>query len=292
MRDRYRWFAVLLVLALAGQSFALGNQEIAPRRPVEGTVHFDLYRGYLMVARGTAGTVKGLTFLLDTGASSSILDPQLARKLHLQRLPASMSVLGGSVQAEESVAPSLNVGPMQRDNVPVLIEDLSFLQKALPVHIDAIIGLDVLGQTAFVIDYAARQIHLGPLPALPEAIPLHMAGGLAIIDAEVNNLPAHLLLDTGASSLFLFAKSTPGAVSDLKVSAVQQSSESIGEAERKQVKLRSLKLGTAEFVQEPAFLVPDSSHGGHGFDGLISPAGLGVKRVAIDLARGEAAFSR
>jgi predicted aspartyl protease len=277
---------------LAGQSFALGDQEIGPRQPIEGTVKFDLYRGYLMVARGSAGPVKGLTFLLDTGASSSVLDPQLARRLHLQRLPASISVLGGSVQAEKSVAPSLNVGLMQRENVPVLIEDLSFLQKALPVRVDAIIGLDVLGQTAFVIDYATREIHLGSLPALPDAIPLHMAGGLAILDAQVNNLPARLLLDTGASSLFLFARSTPGAISDVRVSAVQQSSNTIGDSERKQVKLRSLRLGTTEFAQEPAFLVPDGSNGGHPFDGLISPAGLGVKRVAIDLARGEAAFSR
>jgi predicted aspartyl protease len=292
MRDRFRWFVVLLGLVLAGQSFALGDQEIGPRQPIEGTVKFDLYRGYLMVARGSAGPVKGLTFLLDTGASSSVLDPQLARRLHLQRLPASISVLGGSVQAEKSVAPSLNVGLMQRENVPVLIEDLSFLQKALPVRVDAIIGLDVLGQAAFVIDYATRQIHLGPLPALPDAIPLHMAGGLAILDAQVNNLPARLLLDTGASSLFLFARSTPGAISDVRVSAVQQSSNTIGDSERKQVKLRSLRLGTTEFAQEPAFLVPDGSNGGHPFDGLISPAGLGVKRVAIDLARGEAAFSR
>ncbi len=161
-----------------------------------------------------------------------------------------------------------------------MIEDLSFLQKALPVRVDAIIGLDVLGQTAFVIDYAARQIHLGPLPALPDAIPLHMAGGLAIIDAQVNNLPARLLLDTGASSLFLFARSTPGAISDVRVSAVQQSSDTIGESERKEVKLHSLRLGAAEFAQEPAFLVPDGSHGGHPFDGLISPAGLGIRRVA------------
>jgi predicted aspartyl protease len=292
MHDRFRWFVVLLGLVLAGQSFALGDQEIGPRQPIEGTVKFDLYRGYLMVARGSAGPVKGLTFLLDTGASSSVLDPQLARRLHLQRLPASISVLGGSVQAEKSVAPSLNVGLMQRENVPVLIEDLSFLQKALPVRVDAIIGLDVLGQAAFVIDYATRQIHLGPLPALPDAIPLHMAGGLAILDAQVNNLPARLLLDTGASSLFLFARSTPGAISDVRVSAVQQSSNTIGDSERKQVKLRSLRLGTTEFAQEPAFLVPDGSNGGHPFDGLISPAGLGVKRVAIDLARGEAAFSR
>jgi predicted aspartyl protease len=292
MRDRLWWLGVLLSLALTGQSFAMADAEIGPRQPMEGTVRFNLYRGYLMVARGSAGTAKGLTFLLDTGASSSVLDPQLARKLHLQSFPASIAVLGGSVPAERSVAPSLSVGPMQRDNVPVLLEDLSFLQKALPIRVDGIIGLDVLGQSAFLIDYAARQIHFGPLPALSDAIPMHMEGGLAIIDAEVNNLPAHLLLDTGASSLFLFARSTPGAVSDLRISAVHPSSDTIGESQSRQVKLSNLRLGSADFGQEQAFVVPDGSQGGHPFDGLISPAGLGIRRVAIDPGRGEVAFSR
>ncbi len=292
MRDRFWWLGVLLALALAGQSFAMGYQEIGERRPLEGTVGFNLYRGYLIVARGSAGTLKGLTFLVDTGASPTVLDPQLARKLHLQRVPASLAVLGGSVQAERAVLPSLNFGPMQSDNVPVLIEDLSFLQKVLPVRVDGVIGLDVLGQSAFIIDYAARQIHFGPLPALPDPIPMHMAGGLAILDAEVNDLPAHLLLDTGASSLLLFARSMPSTASDLRIRAVQRSSATIGESERKPLKLRSLRLGTEEFGKEPAFVIPDGSHGGHPFDGLISPAGLGMRRVAIDLGRGEVAFSR
>jgi len=292
MRDRFRWLVVLIGLVLAGQSFAMGYQEIEPRQPLDGTLSFTLYRGYLILAPGSAGTLKGLTFLVDTGASPTVLDPQLASKLHLQRLPASLTVLGGRVQAERAVVPSLTLGPMQSDNVPVFIEDLSFLQKVIPVRVDGVVGLDVLGQSAFTIDYAARQIHFGTLPALPDAIHAHVTGGLAILDAEVDGVPAHLLLDTGASSLFLFAQSMPGTVWDLKVNAVQQRSDSIGEAHGKQVKLHSLRLGTAQFVQEPAFVVPDGSHEGHPFDGLISPAGLGIRRVAIDLGRGEVAFGR
>jgi predicted aspartyl protease len=292
MRDRIWWLGVVLGLALAGQSFAMEYQEVGPLRPLEGTISFSLYRGYLIVARGSAGTLKGLTFLVDTGASPSVLDSGLARRLHLRRLPASVAVLGGSVQAERAFVPSLNFGPMQSDNVPVLVEDLSFLQKVIPVRVDGVIGLDVLGQSAFMIDYGARQIHFGPLPALPDPIPMHMAGGLAVLDGEVNDLPAHLLLDTGAASLLLFAPSMPGTASDLRISTVQRSSGTIGEAQRKPLKLRSLRLGTEEFGKEPAFVIPDGSHGGHAFDGLISPAGLGMRRVAIDLERGEVAFSR
>jgi predicted aspartyl protease len=287
MRDRWWGLGVLLSLALTGQSFAMGDQEIGPRPPIEGAVSFDLYRGYLMVARGSAGTLRGLTFLVDTGTSASVLEPRLAAKLHLERrATSSIAFLGSTVKAERAVVPSLDFGPMHAENVPVLIEDLYFLQKTLPIRVHGIIGLDVLGQSAFVIDYPARQIHFGPLPAFPDAIPLHMTGGLPIIDAEVNHLPARLLLDTGALSLFLFARSIQTTA---KVNAAWQSSEDIGKFERDPVKLKSLKLGTAEFGREPAFVIPSS---GHAFDGLISPAGLGIKKVAIDLGRGEVAFTR
>jgi len=292
MRDRYRWLSVLLSFVLLGQPFAMGFREAGPRQAMEGTVSFDLYHGYLIVARGSAGPLKGLAFLLDTGASPTVLDPRLARKLHLEQFPASISVLGGSVHAEMAIVPSLNFGPMQRDNISVLIEDLSFLQKALPVRVDGVIGLDVLGQSAFVIDYVLREIRFGPPPAMPTSLPLLMKAGLAIVDAEVNDIPAHLLLDTGASSLILFARTTLGPVSDLKVSAVQRRPDTIGDFDRKQVSVHSLKLGKAEFRQEPAFVVPDGSHAGQAFDGLMSPAALGLTRVVIDVGRGKLAFSR
>jgi predicted aspartyl protease len=292
MRDHCRWWSVLLSFVLLSQPFAMGYQEAGPREAIKGTVSFDLYRGYLIVARGSAGPLHDLTFLLDTGASPTVLDPRLARKLHLEQSPASISVLGGSVHAETAIVPSLSFGPVQRDDVSVLIEDLSFLQKALPVRVDGVIGLDVLGQSAFVIDYASREIHFGPSRPLPNAIPLRVTDGLAIVDAEVNDVAAHLLLDTGASSLILFARSMPGPVADLKISAVQRPPDTIGEFERKQMRLHSLRLGTAEFGQEPAFVVSDSSHAGRAFDGLMSPAALGITRIAIDLGRGELAFSR
>jgi predicted aspartyl protease len=292
MRDLYCWLSVLLSFVLLGQPFAMGNQEAGPREATVGSVSFDLYRGYLIVARGSAGPLKGLAFLLDTGASPTVLDPRLARHLHVEQFPASISVLGGSVQAETAIVPSLKFGPMQKDNVSVLIEDLSFLQKALPVRVDGVIGLDVLGQSAFVIDYASREIRFGPSPALPNSLPLLIKEGLAIVDAEVNDIPAHLLVDTGASSLILFARTTPGPVSDLKISAVQRRPDTIGDFDRKQVSLHSLKLGKAEFRQEPAFVVPEGSHPGQAFDGLMSPAALGLTRVVIDVGRGKLAFSR
>jgi predicted aspartyl protease len=274
-----RWI-MLLSFMWAGQAWAGGYQDIQPRQAIVGTVSFGLYHDYLIVVRGSAGPLKGLTFLIDTGASPTVLDPRVARKLHLQETPASIAVIGGRVQAGQATVPILSLGPVHRQDLPVLIEDLSFLEKNLPFRVDGVVGLDVLGQGAFLIDYESHRIQFGPTPMLPNSVALHLKDGLAMVDANVNGAPASLLVDTGASGLTLFTRNETPA---LKVA-------SIGEFERKQFQARSVRLGQTEFKQEPVSVVGGGS--GYAFDGLMSPAALGIRRVAIDIGRGEMGFGR
>jgi len=285
MRGRRYWLLCLLtILTVALEPGAKGTvgRSIA--------VGFDLYRGYLIVVRGSAGPRKDLNFLLDTGASYTVLDRRLARKLRLDELPGVLAGVNGRVAAGRAIAPSLQIGPTRRENLSVMIEDLSCFDKALPVRIDAVIGLDVVGQGAFEIDYSSRQINFGPLPSLKNTLRLRMSGGLPLVDAELDKTPVHLVLDTGASSLILFG---PKTATQAKISAVEHSAKTMGEFEGKAVWLNSLRLGQAEFPREAAFLVPRG--GGiedRDFDGLVSPALLGITKVAIDLDQGVVAFSR
>lgn len=276
-----RWFLSVLTMVL------LAADPAAKAYTAKQAVRFDLYRDYLIVARGSAGPLKGLNFLLDTGASPTVLDRRLAQKLRLEELPASIAVLDGSVQAGQATLPSLHFGPLQRDNLPVLVEDLSFFQTALPLHIDAVIGLDVLGQAPFEIDYLSREIRFGPQPSLTNSLPLQIEAGLPIVAAELNHVSLHLLVDTGASMLILFEPSTPKPISPMRISATH----TIGEAERKQVWLHSLSLGEVHFSEEPAFLVRGRTDGDQQFDGLMSPTALGITKVAMDVGRGLLTFT-
>jgi predicted aspartyl protease len=289
MRGRRYWLLSLVtILAVAIEPFAQGSET----RPT--AVGFDLYRGYLIVVRGSAGPQKGLNFLLDTGASYTVLDRKLARELRLDERPGVLAGVNGRVAAGRAIAPNLQIGPTSRDDLSVVVEDLSFFDKALPVHIDAVIGLDMVGQGAFEIDYSSRQIKFGPFPSLKNSLRLRMSGGLPLVEAELDETPIQLVLDTGASSLILFEPKTatlPG--SQDKISAVQHSANTMGEFEGKPVRLGSLRLGQAEFQRKAAFLVPRG--GGledRDFDGLVSPALLGISKVAIDLDQGVVAFSR
>lgn len=292
MRGRhFRLLVALTVLAVVGQPVARGSSKIVTGGSWKTTVGFELYRDYLIVVEGSAGPLKGLNFLLDTGASPSVLDSKVAGKLHLNVVPTGIAVLNGNVQGGTATVPTLQFGSIRRGDLPILVEDLSFLKKALPIQVDGIIGLDVLGQSSFVIDYASHEIRFGPAPSMPGSIPLQLKEGLAIVDATVNHAPVHLLLDTGAPSLILFEE-MQDPVSDEKGRDAQPSPKNIGDFDRKQARPISLRLGEAEFGHESAFIIHNHRDAGHDFDGLMSPAALGITRVAVDLARRTVAFTR
>jgi predicted aspartyl protease len=285
MRDHHLWvLSLLIVVTMAGEPVARANGD-------KQAVRFDLYRDYLIVARGSASPMKNLNFLLDTGANYTILDRRLTQKLHLHELPSTLTGLNGSVAARQAIVPTLQLGPMRRDNLPVVLGDLSFLDKALPVRIDAVIGLDLIGQGAFEIDYISRQIHFGSIPSWKYSLRLRMEAGLPFVDAELNQNPVHLLLDTGAFSLIIFEPKAP-TVSPVKISAIQPAFNTFGEVEGKQVLLHSLRLGQADFRREPALLAHGRVEGIEDFDGIVSPALLGITQVAIDPEQGVVVFSR
>jgi predicted aspartyl protease len=277
-----------LIIVTQAQASGIDLQRSPPSSGnTAGAVRFELYQGYCIVVHGSAGSVKNLNFVLDTGTIHSTFDLRIAKKLNLRdEAPTGMVFMSGRVQAENATLPSLEIGPIERPNLPIVVADISALQRLVPVRIDAILGLDVLGQEPFVIDYAAHVVRFGPSPALAVSVPLRRDGGLAVFDAEIDHALVHLLLDTGASSLVLF-KTDLGA--DPK--AIAHGVDSHG-FENTAVELRSVKVGVEEFRQEPALMARNPKPSQIDFDGMMSPAALGISRVSVDLERGVLTFSR
>jgi len=283
-----RWLnciSILFLLAAAAPSVPAKAK--TPQNRIKGSIRFELYRGYLMVTTGSVGPLKGLHFLLDTGTSTTLLDERVARKLELDGLPEEVNVVffKGAVRAVHSWAPSIEIGPLRVFHRPVLINDLSALDDALPVHIDGIIGLDVLGQTPFEVDYRNRRIHFGPLPHLPVSIPLTREQGLAMVDVQVNHATAHLIFDTGTPSLLIFRSKLSKIFAGLKMPKGSRGAGAQSQAGN--LSFPNIQLGDAEFVQQRAILAESRDEYGRDFDGVLSPAALRIDAFAVDLDTGQ-----
>lgn len=290
----YVVFDSLVALAfLAIQAFAsdIPRAEKDPDVAAPGeTVRFDLLRRYLIVMHGSLGPLKYVNFLLDTGTNPVVLDQRIARKLRLQaKEPARIVILDGIRSGSSVELPSLEIGAFRRRNLRAVTADLAFFQKALGVRIDAIVGLDLLGQVRFVIDYPARTIHFGPGPTLAIAVPLWLEQGLPVFGAEIDNRPVHLVFDTGADTIILFKT---GIRQSTKVNGSHQSPRAMGDFASEPIRLRSFRLGDKEFRQKPAQLAPNPKPSQLNFDGIMSPMALGASRVSVDLQKGILAFNR
>jgi len=290
MRGRYFWLIVVLTaLTVVGEPAAWGYRQLDG--PAKTTVGFQLYRDYLIVVPGSVGPLKGLHFLLDTGTNHTVLDPQLARKLHLDVTPAVIAGLSGDLKGGIATVPSLELGPIRRSNVRVIIPDGSFAQDVFPFQFDGIVGLDVLGQSTFEIDYSSREIRFGPAPSMPDSTQLQVKDGLAFVDAVLNHTPVRLLVDTGASSLVIF-KELPDPASGQKGDVAQTLPKTVGDFSRKRIPQVSLELGEVEFGRRLVSVIPNHSDVYHDFDGLMSPAALGITKIKIDLTQRTMAFAR
>src|SRR5271154_3118197 len=105
----YGLLGILLAAAAMPDQRALAeHRHTGARVDKNASVAFNLYRGYLIVAPGAAEPLKNLNFLIDTGASATILDQRVARALNLQEEPAAVAVLDGKVRAAKARAPSLS----------------------------------------------------------------------------------------------------------------------------------------------------------------------------------------
>lgn len=103
-------------------------------------------------------------FAIDTGASTTVISPDLARKLRVQGTPIpAMTGGGGTVQASAGMIGSLAIGKARCERVTVVIADfLNMLAKVIGTPLDGIVGHNFLREFQVRIDYPNSVLSLGP----------------------------------------------------------------------------------------------------------------------------------
>jgi len=268
------WFTVL-TLAVA-----------PPLTANDNSVPFVLYRGFSIVVRGSIGGIKGLNFIIDTGAVPSVVDNRISRRLGLVGQSDQVSVFARTVPAQRVVLPYVDVGPVHATGIEALAQDLSFIERSLGVRIDALIGLDVLGTRSFSIDYAGSCLWFDSLPYGTEVwSPIVEGDSFAVIEIELNGIPARLMVDTGVKHLILFESRAPGLFAKNRIQSEKVSSNIGGKVQLKQVRPPLAMMGHIPLAVGSVFLLETPADLSLAIDGLLGVATLKPVRVDFDTER-------
>jgi predicted aspartyl protease len=168
-------------------------------------------------------------FLVDTGASSSVIAAELADRLGLARIGSNkLHSIAGAQSVSTTRVDSLAVGKRSRSNITV-----SVLPRAL-LRVDGVLGLEWLGRASLLLDFLHHKMVVGE--GLPLADDLTVAvksrlarSGLMLIDAYIPDQRLIAFVDTGSTTTVgnlalldaaLKAKAIVGELSDTQLRSV------------------------------------------------------------------------
>jgi len=284
------WMTVVILSLILADAFATTQQSGASAEPTrDGAVFrlpFRLHRGFAILVRGSIGAAKNLNFLIDTGASPTVVDCRVARKLGLAVSAGQLSTFTQRIAVDQAMAADVRLGPFRGDALRVLVHDLSVLQETLGVRVDAMLGYDFLKQGPFTIDYVSRTILFGPIDPRLETIPYVGDLPYVVVLMRVRDAELPLLVDTGAHDLFVFED----GIKDMGETTSQQPSLTRinlgGETKVKPLDFSHSFLGAMPWSDREAFLLQDchTSYSA-GFKGLLGVAALQTSRVGFDPVR-------
>lgn len=283
------WFALLLSIAAPFSCAQNSSISTSSGVHIESKLKFDLYHGYLIVTRGAIGDIRNAKFLIDTGTDPSVIDRRIAERMHFRLELTGLDTIHAKVPTWRTTVPSFLLGPVATQNSTVLVEDLSFLERDMGIRIDALIGLDVLRSTSFLVDYRSHHICFGGSVCSGSGVRFIHNPPFATVAMTLEGRPVQLLLDTGASSLMLFRTHWPTTP---KPSTVRHSINLAGDLTRQLLELNSASLGDLQLGRQTAYLVDDEKNVHREFDGLINPGLLGLRQIFFDFENRRLAWIR
>jgi len=187
-------------------------------RQSKDLVKFRLRSGYLIVVQTMVNGAGPFSFLLDTGTTRTVIDPDLARQLQAPAIGKDSLAIYSTVRQVQLVhLDGVQVGYAEASDLGVMVDKLGEV-KFLAPGVRGVLGEDFLSRFDILIDYKRRELSFGDSAPAGERCPIETLGhyhGLPtsnrlLIKAEFMDATGgkvKLQLDTGAKTPELFPAS-------------------------------------------------------------------------------------
>jgi hypothetical protein len=200
MARRMTWATIGLALSAA----AIAQPQIAETKPedfvyVAATAQDRVGRVMTPVFVNGVGP---FAFVVDTGASSSVIAPRIARRLSLEVDAAQPKLLRGITGSE--LVPTVNVSRITAGGITLENSRLPVVEPRVFADADGIFGADAFGRGCLVVSFQRAKVAIleKPCPRADdhwEKVRARLEfGGLVVADARVGNTRAVAIIDTGA----------------------------------------------------------------------------------------------
>ena len=253
------------------------------------TVNFTLRRGHLIVIPVTLNGLGPYDFLLDTGASTTLVTPEFARQLRLRPIDRiELVTMAGTQILVRSQVERVSVGQQTATNVEVLISDLREVRAAAG-QVCGVLGQNFLAQVNYLLDYRAQRLTFEEGTELETRLcgaqlPLTTHEGRLLVTLPVKQQTWRLVLDSGIGALLLFGNRNFALDWVAGAGEMQLLSTDFGSRAVPQRRVRNLQLGPVKFADLPVTLVSGQAGEGRIEDGLL-PTSL-FQRVYFNQRRG------
>ena len=245
---------------------------------------FRLSNGYLILVNGQIGAQTRLKFILDTGASISIVSSKIADTLNLKRQPAGSFNFDRKLAWEQATVPEVRFGAIEATGIVMLVGDLAKYSE-FARNVDAIIGLDLLKFANFSVDYGVKKIIIH---SFSQGSPVNRNEALSnclILEIQVQGHPIRLIVDTGFPDILLFEERLLSKVPDLAITADVFNVTLGNRLHGKRTTLHGVRIGQRSndfsvlLTKAPA---PDVLPG---IDGVVGIGPLSARRVNFDFSK-------
>jgi predicted aspartyl protease len=256
------------------------------------TIPFELNANFLIIVHVRVANLPNLRFIVDTGSSYTVIDPQIADQLNLPRQPKQITNFDRQITVESTQLPNLAVGTLQTGPLTAVVAKLTDYSDYAQ-NIDGILGLDVLTKTSRLFINYERHTIAWQTPGNysvsknPNSVSADTTNSerptftYLAVPITIQGSRFHLVLDTGLQGLILYKDRLQKSLPNIRIQGPPIEMH-LGHTQATQIQLPNTEIAGPESTATALLINSPTSTPPPNIDGYLGVTTLHPKLLELN----------